>query len=256
MNEKTNRKNALIIGIRDEESICFGIAAELKRSGYDLYATYQDETTYESVSNIAESLGIKKIFPFDARKDEDLEAFSASIKEENVLLDILVHGISYSTATGAKLDLDLIEVTWEEFTDAIRVGAFSLAELSGHLLDVLNEEASILSVSMHWSKVAVPGYNVVCAAKAGLESIIRGLAESLGKAKRIRVNGISPGFVPTYSLSKIGNSLEILEEAKHRSPLNAGVRKQDIASLAVSLLTNRSITSMIYPVDAGVEIMG
>ncbi|MBL0717612.1 MAG: transposase, partial [Desulfosarcina sp.] len=34
--------------------------------------------TYESVSNIAESLGIKKIFSFDARKDEDLEAFSGS----------------------------------------------------------------------------------------------------------------------------------------------------------------------------------
>lgn len=248
-------KNGLIIGIRDEDSICTEIATEMKRAGYNLYATYQDHTTLDSVSRVAESLAIKNLWPYDARKDEELESFAQAVKDEGVMFDALVHGISYSTVVGAKLDLDLIDVTWEEFTDAIRVGAFSLAEVSGKLLDVLNEEASILSVSMRWSRVAVPGYNVVCAAKAGLESIIRGLAESLGEAKNIRVNGISPGFVPTYSLSKIGNTLEILEEAKHRSPLMTNVRKKDIASLAVSILENGSITSNVYPVDAGVEIM-
>jgi len=154
------------------------------------------------------------------------------------------------------LNLPLIEVNWEEFTDAIRVGAFSLVELSATLLDVLKEESSILAVSMRWSKIAVPGFNVVCAAKAGLESIIRGLADSLGRAKQIRVNGIAPGFVPTYSLSKVGNSLELLEAAKDRSPLKTVVRKEDIASLAASVLENRSLTAMIYPIDAGVDIMG
>lgn len=248
-------KNALVVGIRNEDSICFEIARELKREGYELYATYQDEDTFEGVSKAAESLGIVNIYRYDARKDEDLESFTQAVKAEGVGFDALVHGISYSTAKGAKLDLELTDLSWEEFTDAIRVGAFSLVEITGGLLDVLNEEASVLTISMRWSKVAVPGYNVVCAAKAGLDSIIRGLAESLGTAKGIRVNGVSPGFVPTYSLSKIGNSLEILEEAKYRSPLSTGVRKEDIATLAVSVLENRSITAMIYPVDAGVEIM-
>lgn len=248
-------KNALIIGIRDQESICTEIATELKRSGYTLYATYQDETTVEGVRSVADDLGIKKLYPYDARRDEDLKRFTGTIKEEGVGIDVLVHGISYSTAKGAKLGHDLTDLSWEEFTDAIRVGAFSLAEITGHLLETFNEEASILAVSMHWSKVAVPGYNVVCATKACLESIIRGLAESLGEEKRIRVNGISPGFVSTHSLSKIGNSLELLEQARSVSPLGTTVRKEDIASLAVSVLENKSITAMILPVDAGVEIM-
>lgn len=248
-------KNALIIGIRDEESICTEIAMELKRAGYNLYATYQDETSRAGVEEIAASLGIKGLYAYDARKDEDLDAFTTAIIEQGIRLDALVHGISYSTAKGAKLNLDLVEVSWEEFTDAIRVGAFSLVEVSGRLLKAFNEDASILAISMPWSKVAVPGFNVVGAAKAGLESIIRGLAESLGEAKNIRVNGVSPGFVPTYSLSRIGNRLDILEEAKYRSPLQDNVRKKDIATLATSLIENRSITSMIYPVDAGVVIM-
>jgi len=247
-------KNALIIGIRDEESICCAIAREIKRAGYDIYATYQDEATYEGVKRVADAIGIKKIFPYDARKDEDLQAFAEAVKREGIALDILVHGISYSTASGAKLDLPLVQVTWEEFTDAIRVGAFSLVEVSGRLLDVMKEGASILTISLRWSRVAVPNFNVVCAAKAALESMVRGLAQSLGKAKGIKVNGVSPGFVPTYSLSKVGNSLEILERAKNRSPLKTNVRKEDIASLAVSILENRSTTGMIYPVDTGVDI--
>jgi enoyl-[acyl-carrier protein] reductase I len=249
-------KNALIIGIRDEESICCAIASEIKRAGYNLYATYQDQTTYGSVSRVAEAMGIRKLFPYDARKDEDLEAFASAVKQEGIRLDILVHGISYSTAEGAKLNLPLVDVTWEEFTDAIRVGAFSLAEVSGKLVEVFKDEASILAVTLRWSSVAVPRFNVVCATKAALESIIRGLAQSLGNAKKIRVNGISPGFVSTYSLSRIGNRLGILEQEKELSPLNTNVRKEDIAGLAVSILENRSVTGMVYSIDSGVGIMG
>jgi len=249
------QKSALIIGIRNEESVCYAIAAEIKRAGYDLYATYQDETTFPGVKKAADGLGIRKLFKYDARKDEDLEGFTQAFKDEGIELDILVHGISYSTASGAKVNQPLITVSWEEFTDAIRVGAFSLVEVSGRLLDVIKEGGSILTVSLRWSKAAVPNFNVICATKACLESIIRGLAQSLGKAKKIKVNGISPGFMSTYSLSKIGNSLEILDREKMKSPLKTNVRKEDIASLSVSILENDSITGMVYTIDSGVEIM-
>lgn len=251
-----NAKNALIIGIRDEESLCTAIATEIKRAGYTLYATYQDDTTVDSVSRVADHLGIKKIFAYDARKDEDLQAFTDAIRNEGIALDVLVHGISYSTASGAKLGLPLVDVSWEEFTDAIRVGAFSLVEVAGNLIDVLNEESSILTTSLRWSNVAVPGFNVVGATKAALESIVRGLAQSLGTAKKIRVNGISPGHVDTYSLTKVGNCLEILEREKEMSPLKTNVRKEDVARLAVSVLENASVTGMIYTIDTGVAIMG
>jgi enoyl-[acyl-carrier-protein] reductase (NADH) len=250
-----DNKNALIIGIRDEESLCYAIAREIKQAGYNIYATYQNDTTYASVSRVAEELGIKKLYPYDARKDEDLDGFSEAIRQEGIRLNLLVHGISYSTAEGAKLNLPLLQVTWEEFTDAIRVGAFSLAEVSGRLLDNMTEDASILAISLRWSKLAVPNFNVVSATKAALESLVRGLSESLGRAKGIRVNGISPGFVPTYSISKLGNSLEILTKEKSRSPLKTTVRKEDVASLAVSVLENHSITGMIYTIDTGVDIM-
>ncbi len=248
-------KNALIIGIRNHESLCTAIAAEVKRAGYNLYATYEDETTFAGFQEVAEDLGIKKYFKYDACNDEDLHNFVEEVKAEGIQLDALVHGISYSTTPGAKLNAALTTVSWEEFTAAVRVGAFSLVEVSGGLLDVMREEASILAVSLRWSEVAVPNFNVVCATKAGLEAIVRGLAQSLGRAAKIKVNGISPGFIPTHSLSKIGNSLEILEKEKARSPLHTNVKKEDIADLAVSILLNNSISGAVYTIDTGVEIM-
>ena len=249
-------KNALIVGIRDENSICYSIAVELKRAGYEIYATYQNESTKESVGRVAEAHSFKETFVYDASTEDDIKSIATALKKKNKFIDIVVHGISYSTHRDTKYNMPLTELSWIEFTEAMKVSAFSLVELSGNLLPVLNKNASIVAISAPWSRIAVPNLNVVCAAKAGLESIIRGLAESLGRAKKVRVNGISPGHVHTYTLSTVGNSLDILEKAKYESPLLTNVRKEDIATMAVSLLENGSVTGMVYSVDAGVGIMG
>lgn len=249
-------KNALIIGIKNEESNAYFIAKELKRVGYEIYATYPSEENLTDVKRVAEELGIKKLFKYDARKDDDLEKFSSEVKKDNIKLDAIVHAIAYASATEAKRNNLLSNVNWEEFTDAIRVGAFSLVEVCGKLIDNLNEGAGVITLTSRLSNLAVPGLNVIGAAKAALESMIRGLAQSLGKAKKIKVNGICPGPVHTSSLSLLGNSLEILEEAKKKSPLQKTVDKADIGKLAVTILSNNSLTGTIYKIDTGLSIMG
>lgn len=251
-----NEKNALVIGIRDEESNAYFIAKELKKNGYNLYATYQDEETANDVTRVAKELGIKKLFKYNVRKDEDLESFTKDIKEEGILLHAIVHAIAYSAAPNAILDHNLSTVDWEEFTDAIRISAFSLVEISGKLLDVLATEAGIITLTSHWANVGVPGYNVIGAAKAALNSIVRGLAQSLGKAKKIKVNALCPGPVHTEALAKLGNSLKILEAAKEKSPLKRTVNKEDIGTLAVTILNNNSLTGTIYTIDTGLSIVG
>jgi enoyl-[acyl-carrier protein] reductase I len=126
----------------------------------------------------------------------------------------------------------------------------------GKLIHQFNEEAGIITLTSRLSRVAVPGYNVVGAAKAALDSIIRGLAQSLGDLKKIRVNGIAPGAVATKSLAKIGNVLDILAEAKRRSPLKRNVAKEDVGRFAVMILENTSLTGTIYSIDNGMDIMG
>ncbi len=251
-----NQKNALIIGIRNQASIGVAIAQAMKDAGYNLYATYPDETVSEVVKSLAASLGIKKLYKYDARQDEDLEQLTKAIKAEGILLDSLVYSPCYGTMPGAKLHQPLLEVSWDEFADAIRVEAFSLVELSGQLLDICQEGASILALTQRRSQVAIPNFNVIGSAQAGLESIIRGLAESLGKCKKIKVNGISPGYFDGDSLGQMGDTSAILARAKNRVPLKMNVTQADIASLALSILENNSLTGTIYTIDCGEEIIG
>jgi len=248
------KKNALVIGIRNEDSICYYIAKELVKNGYDVYATYQRETE-KSVKEIANEIGIKKTYLYDARYDEDLENFTSQVKKDGIMIDALVHGIAYSGSANSPV-VSLLQVEWEEFANAIRIGAFSLIEIVGKLIDNLREEGSILALSSRLARLAVPGFNVIGATKASLESIVRGLAESLGKVKNIRVNSIAPGPIPTKSLSKLGNVLEILEAARKKSPLKRNVKKEDIASLALTILKNKSVTGTLYSIDTGMDIMG
>ncbi|HCL56227.1 MAG TPA: hypothetical protein DHW82_04360 [Spirochaetia bacterium] len=249
-------KNALIIGIRNEKSLSYEIAKELIKKNYSVYATYQDESTLKSVKEAADELGIKAIYQYDARKDSDLESFTDALKKSGVKLDVLVHGIAYSSTPGAKLNQLLMNISGDEFTDAIRIGAFSLLEVIGKLYENINENASILALTSRWSRVAVPGFNVIGAAKASLESIVRGLAEDLGRLKQIKVNALSSGPVSTTALSSLGNSLSILEAVRTRSPLKRNVSKEDVASLAMALIENNSISGTIYQIDTGLEIMG
>lgn len=250
------KKNALILGIRNEDSLCYFIAKELKKIGYDIYATYMNEQTKADVQRVAKEIGIVKLYRYDASLDEDLKSFTDEFIQDGVKLDALVHGIAYSSDPGAKLNHSLLEVSVEEFAEAIRVGAFSLVEVVGRLIEQFNEEAGIITLTSRLSKVAVPGYNVVGAAKAALDSIIRGLAQSLGDLKKIRVNGIAPGAVATKSLAKIGNVLDILAEAKRRSPLKRNVAKEDVGRFAAMILENTSLAGTIYSIDNGMDIMG
>ncbi len=249
-------KNVLIIGIRNEDSLCYYIAKEMKKLGYEIYATYHDKSVLSDVKRVADEIGIKKIYRYDARKDKDLQSFTSDIKKDNIILDVIIHGIAYSSDPGAQLNYFLKDISWEEFTDAIRVGAFSLVEVVGNLIENISEHGSILALTSRMSTHAIPGYNVIGAAKATLNSIIRGLADSLGNLKKIRVNGVAPGPVATKSLSRIGNVLDILEEAKKKSPLKRNVIKEDVGKLVVSIAENKSITGVIYPIDTGMDVMG
>ena len=251
-----NQRNALIVGIRERASVGTAIAEKLKDAGYNLYATYPDETAYDDAKSIANSLSMKKLFKYDARKDKDLEQLTEALKAEGIALDSLVHDTSYGTLPGAKLHQPLLDVSWDEFADAIRVEAFSLVELSGQLLEIFPEGASILALIKGSSKGAIPNFNLLGAAEAGLESIIRGLAESLGKCRKIKVNGISPGYFEGDSLAQMEDPSAILARAKNRTPLKMNVTQADIASLALSILENNSLTGTIYTIDCGEEIRG
>ncbi len=93
--------------------------------------------------------------------------------------------------------------------------------------------------------------------KALLESSARYLAYELGERK-IRVNIISPGPIPTRAASGLIDFERMLFESNSAAPLQEGVSPQDVGALAAFLISDAAarLTGECIHIDAGLNIMG
>ncbi|MGD2009505.1 MAG: SDR family oxidoreductase [Desulfobacterales bacterium] len=245
------RKNALVIGIANHDSISAGIAAELSANGFNIIPTYLNEKALPYVKEVTDQLGVTRLFPFQVGNDEQLQAITDHLRSEGLRLDVFVHGIAFAS----EIKKDFHEVSWKSFKDSTRVSAFSMVEIAGKLIDadVFNPGGCILTLSYIGSHLAVEGYNMMGPVKSILEALVRGLASELG-GKGIRVNAISPGPVMTRAASGIKGFSNLLTVAQNASPLSRTASLEDIGRIAFEVITNPSITGAVYLIDCGSSV--
>lgn len=113
---------------------------------------------------------------------------------------------------------------------------------------------SVLALSSLGASRVLPGYGIVGASKAALETLVRYLAVEL--APRCRINAISPGLVDTDSLRKFPNAEDLLREGAASTPAGRLTTPGDIGPLAAFLLSEDAamITGQTIVVDGGYSL--
>lgn len=251
-------KKILIMGIRNKWSIAFGIAKAAYDNGAKLIFTYMGEDNKGKIEElISEFEGSKAYVLNGASEDELVKETFYKIKEENGKIDGLVHAIAH--ANTEDLHNDFIFTSREGFNHANDVSAYSfvLAARMAKELDMLNENASLITLTYHGSTKVLEGYNIMGVAKAALESSVRYLAENLGK-EGIRVNALSSGPIKTLSAKGIKDFSSILTVVEEKSPLHRNVTTYQVGNVATFLLSSMSeaITGQVIYADSGYNIMG
>jgi len=108
-----------------------------------------------------------------------------------------------------------------------------------------------------FSTVAVqqgmPFHASIAAAKGAIEGLTRSLAAEL--APRIRVNCIAPSLVDTSLSSKLLGNERQEEGARNRHPLKRYGQPEDIASMALMLLSDQAswVSGQVIGVDGGLS---
>lgn len=251
-------KKILIMGIRNKWSIAFGIAKSAYENGAKLIFTYMGEDNKGKIEElISEFKGSKAYVLNDASKDELVEEVFKKIKEENGKIDGIVHAIAH--ANTEDLHNDFIYTSKEGYLHAVEVSSYSFV-LAGRIakeIDLLNDNANLLTLTYHGSTKVLDGYNVMGVAKAALESSVRYLAENLGKEGK-RVNAISAGPIKTLSAKGIKDFSSILTVVEEKSPLHRNVTTTQVGNVATFLLSDMSdaITGQVIYADSGYNIMG
>ncbi len=248
-------KKGLIVGLANNKSIAYGIAKACKEQGAELAFTYLNDSLKKRVEPIANEFGSDVVLELDVSNEEHMGSIAQRVKEQFGNIDFLVHSVAF--APKEALSEDFIKTSKEAFEIAMNISVYSLIDLTNRLNPIMNEGASVLTLSYLGGPKYIPNYNVMGVAKAALEASVRYLAVDLG-AQGKRINAISAGPIKTLAAAGIGDFKQILNWNETNAPLRANVTIEQVGNSAMYLLSDLSsgVTGEVHYVDNGYNIMG
>ena len=249
-------KKALISGVASNRSIAFGVAQCLHREGAELAFTYQTDKLKPRVEKIAAELGSSICIPLDFSSDQNITDAFAELKQNWETFDIMIHSIAF--APMEELKGSFVEsVTREGFKMAHEISSYSFASMAREAKPMLNDNASLLTMTYLGSVKSVPNYNVMGPAKASLESTVRFLAADLGP-QGIRVNAISAGPIKTLAAAGVSGFRGLLKHVASKTSIRRNVTIEDVGNTAAFLSSDLAsgITGETIYVDGGYRNLG
>jgi NAD(P)-dependent dehydrogenase (short-subunit alcohol dehydrogenase family) len=160
----------------------------------------------EAVDNTVKELG-KGAFGFvsDAGKMEDISRLPEQISAIAPKLDIVFINAGYGKFAPVEA---VTEQMLDEIFNVLVKGAFFTVQ---SLLPSMSEGGNIIFNTSVVTRYGSPYASVYSAAKAAVASFVKTFAAEL-TARKIRVNGISPGYTETDGFNKTGMSAEQIND--------------------------------------------
>lgn len=190
-----------------------------------------------------------EIFAGDAGKEEDVAEGLARAHKISNRLDIVVptvggSGFAPFLATSAedlRRDLDLNITT-----------VFIAMQKAAPLM---TEGGSIVCISSTAATMPFPALSTYCTSKAGLEGLIRTVADELAPLK-IRVNAVRPGLTRSNATTDMFENPIAIERFLEQTPLKRTGEPEDIAAAVLYLASPQSswVTGQSFAVDGGQEL--
>lgn len=223
----STQKTALVTGA--SRGIGKAIAERLAREGFTVVVNYVGgKADADSVVHtITQSGGQAVAIQADISKAEDVvQLFDAAIQIHGQL-DVVVHNAGAMSTAPIALE-SLAEM--DKMLHINLRGAFLVLAQAG---ERLASGGSIIALSTSVIAKSFPGYGPYIASKAGVEGLVRVLANEL-RGKDITVNAVAPGPVGTELFYR-GKSDELVDQLAKQTPLERIGTPDDIAGVVAML---------------------
>jgi NAD(P)-dependent dehydrogenase (short-subunit alcohol dehydrogenase family) len=198
----------------------------------------------ERLRRAVEEIGARSSAALDATDLPRLEAFLNTLPSLDHLF-VTVGGPYYAPL--AELDLDRARRSVEEHL-------WLPLSIARAVQGRLRPGGSLVFVGGTGARRPAPGLALASATTVAMQALAAGLALELAPA---RVNLIAPGFVDTaLSASLLGDQLDARrDELRATLPIGRVVEPEDVAALAVHLMTNTALTGATYDIDGGQQLL-
>ena len=198
---KLEGKIALVTG--GSSGIGLATAKQFVAEGAYVYITGRRQVELDAA---VEAIGKNvKGIQSDVSKLEDLDRLFATIEQEQGHIDVI-----FANAGVGEI-APLGSISEEHFDKTFNTNVKGLLFTVQKALPLLPEGAAIILNASTASTVGTPAFSVYSATKAAVRSFARNWTLDL-KDRKIRVNAISPGVVPTPGYTLLGLSEEQVQE--------------------------------------------
>jgi NAD(P)-dependent dehydrogenase (short-subunit alcohol dehydrogenase family) len=214
-------------------------ARRAREEGADLILTARDP---DRLHRVGLELGAS-ISAFDLNEPDRLAQFFANLPAP--IHHVLVSGAGPHYVSFAELDVGKIRRGVERIVLTVQ-----LARLAK---DTLQPPGSLVLLGGTGGRRPSAG-PLISAVTAAMPALTRSLALELAP---VRVNLIAPGFVDTpLSAAILGDGLDARrEQLRGTLPIRRVVGPEDVATLAVNLMTNTAVTGATFDIDGGQQLI-
>lgn len=241
-------KTFLITGVANKKSVAYFSAKTLQDNGADLIFTVQNNEIKEKISKLFPD---KKIFILDVENTESVSGLGKELMAQNVKLNGFLHSIAFANySEGIK---PFHETKLEDYLQASNISCFSLVALSNSLKQVLEKDASVVTISISSTKATNYGY--MGPIKASLDAAVLFLAKSFASDTKVRFNAVCSGPLKTSASAGIPGYIDNYLFAEQLTMRHQALETQEVANSVVFLLSPASsgINASGMVVDAGMS---
>lgn len=191
---------------------------------------------------------------------DNIVHYQLDVTKDNLnILDELpkeIHGLVYCPGS---INLKPFQrLTQEDFLNDLNQNVLGAIKIIQFCLTRLKNPngSSIVLFSTVAAKLGMTFHSSVAVSKAALEGLARTLASELAQNK-VRVNVIAPSLTDTPLAASLLNTPEKIEANNKRHPLQRIGKPEDIAAMAVFLLSENAswITGQVLHIDGGMSVL-
>jgi len=244
-------KTFLVFGVANKKSIAFSVGQILSQANANVIYSVRSKERRESVSKI---LSGSDIFVCDVEHEQEIRRLAEDISQKYPKLHGIVHSIAFANyEEGLK---PFHETKKKDFLQSTDISCYSLIAIANEFKDLLDERASVVTISISTTKLAAEPYGFMAPVKAALDSTICFLAKSFSSFSQVRFNSVNAGPLKTSASAGIPGSVNYYLYTEKLTLRKKILTAQEVANTVVFLLSERSsgINAQGIIVDCGMSV--
>ncbi len=244
-------KTFLIFGVANKKSVAFSISQVLSEAGAKVVYAVQSQEMKESVARI---LPGADIYICNVEHEQEITKLAEDISKTYPGLHGIVHSIAFANY-GMKLK-PFHETRKNDFLQSVDISCYSLISIANAFKDLLDKNASVVTISISTTRMAAEPYGWMSPVKAALDSTVCFLAKSFSAFSQVRFNSVNASLLKTSASAGIPGYLDYYLFAEQLTLRKKALETREVANAAAFLLSERSsgINAQGIVVDCGMSV--